>query len=213
MQPVCLVIGAGAGIGSHVGSRFAREGYHAVLCRRTDQEGLDRSVASIRGEGGAASGFLLNAVAPGAIEERMAAVEADIGPIEVVVYNLGAQIGDRPLADTSHKAFELGWRSGDLRPVQDGGQRLSVDGEAGPGDHPRHIGNRRDAGQQGPAFPCGCHGRPAHALPDPQCGVRPQGHSCRSHRRRRHGRCARYARQDVGRGSVPEAPGRAGIRA
>ena len=110
MQPVCLVIGAGAGIGSHVGSRFAREGYHAVLCRRTDQEGLDRSVASIRGEGGAASGFLLNAVAPDTIEERIAAVEADIGPIEVVVYNLGAQIGDRPLADTSHKVFELGWR-------------------------------------------------------------------------------------------------------
>ena len=110
MQPVCLVIGAGAGIGSHVGSRFAREGYHAVLCRRTDEEGLNRSVAGIVAEGNAASGFLLNAVAPGTIEERIAAVEADIGPIEVVVYNLGAQIGDRPLADTSHKVFELGWR-------------------------------------------------------------------------------------------------------
>ena len=26
MKPVCLVIGAGAGIGGHVGKRFAREG-------------------------------------------------------------------------------------------------------------------------------------------------------------------------------------------
>ena len=112
MQPVCLVIGAGAGIGSHVGSRFAREGYHAVLCRRTDEEGLNRAVAAIEAEGGAASGFLLNAVAPDTIEERIAAVEADIGPIEVAVYNLGAQIGDRSLADTSHKVFELGWRLG-----------------------------------------------------------------------------------------------------
>ena len=110
MQRVCLVIGAGAGIGSHVGSRFAHEGYHAVLCRRTDEEGLSRAVAAIVAEGGAASGFLLNAVAPDTIEERIAAVEADIGPIEVAVYNLGAQIGDRALADTSHKAFELGWR-------------------------------------------------------------------------------------------------------
>ena len=49
-------------------------------------------------------------MAPDAIEERIAAVEADIGPVEVVVYNLGAQIGDRSLADTSYKAFELGWR-------------------------------------------------------------------------------------------------------
>ena len=112
MQPVCLVIGAGAGIGSNVASRFAREGYHAVLCRRSDEEGLKRSVARIAEEGGAASGFLLNAVASGTIEERIAAVEADIGPIEVAVYNLGAQIGDRSLAETSHKVFELGWRLG-----------------------------------------------------------------------------------------------------
>ena len=112
MQRVCLVIGAGAGIGSHVGSRFARAGYHAVLCRRTDQEGLNRAVAGIEAEGGAASGFLLNAVVPDTIEERIAAVEADIGPIEVAVYNLGAQIGDRSLAETSHKVLELGWRLG-----------------------------------------------------------------------------------------------------
>ena len=112
MQPVCLVIGASAGIGSNVASRFAREGYHAVLCRRSDEEGLKRSVARVAEDGGAASGFLLNAVAPGAIEERIAAVEADIGPIEVAVYNLGAQIGDRSLAETSHKVFELGWRLG-----------------------------------------------------------------------------------------------------
>jgi NAD(P)-dependent dehydrogenase (short-subunit alcohol dehydrogenase family) len=110
MKPVCLVVGAGAGIGGNVGRRFALEGYHAVLCRRSDEEGLRKLVESIEGEGGSASGFLLDAVAEGSIEERVAAVEADIGPIEVVVFNLGAQIGDRALKDTSYKAFELGWR-------------------------------------------------------------------------------------------------------
>ena len=110
MKPVCLVMGAGAGIGGTVGKRFAREGYHAVLCRRTDQDGLDRLVASIESDGGTASGFLLNAVEADSIEDRIAAVEADIGPIEVVVFNLGAQIGDRALKDTSYKAFEIGWR-------------------------------------------------------------------------------------------------------
>ena len=110
MQPVCLVIGAGAGIGGTVAKRFAREGYHAVLCRRTDQEGLDRLVADIEREGGGATGFLLNAVEPDSIEERVADVEANIGPIEVVVFNLGAQVGDRSLGDTSYKVFERGWR-------------------------------------------------------------------------------------------------------
>jgi NAD(P)-dependent dehydrogenase (short-subunit alcohol dehydrogenase family) len=110
MKPVCLVIGAGAGIGGNVGKRFAQGGYHAVLCRRTDNEGLDALVSEIEADGGSASGYLLNAVEADGIEERIAAVEADIGPIEVVVFNLGAQIGNRPLKETSYKAFELGWR-------------------------------------------------------------------------------------------------------
>ncbi len=110
MKPVCMVIGAGAGIGGHVAKRFAREGYHAVLCRRSDQAGLERSVAAIQKDGGSASGFLLNAAQEGSLETRIAAVEAEIGPIEVLVFNLGAQIGDRALADTSEKAFEMGWR-------------------------------------------------------------------------------------------------------
>ncbi len=110
MENVCLVVGAGAGIGGNVGKRFAREGYHAVLCRRSDEEGLGKLVEAIEREGGSASGFLLDASEPDSIEERVAAVEADIGPIEVVVFNLGAQIGDRALKDTSYKAFELGWR-------------------------------------------------------------------------------------------------------
>ena len=112
MKPVCLVIGAGAGIGGTVARRFAQEGYQACLCRRSDADGLNRLVEEIRADGGSATGFLLNAIEADSIEGRVAAIEADIGPIEVVVYNLGAQIGDRPLKDTSLKAFETGWRLG-----------------------------------------------------------------------------------------------------
>ena len=110
MKPVTLVIGAGAGIGGTVAGRFAAEGYHAVLCRRSDQEGLDRLVAGIEDTGGSATGVLVNMIEPGAIEDLIARVEADIGPIEVLVYNLGAQIGDRSLAETSAKAFERCWQ-------------------------------------------------------------------------------------------------------
>lgn len=112
MTPVCLVIGAGAGIGGNVARRFACEGYHAVLCRRSDRAGLNVLVDAIRADGNAASGFMVNAVEADSLERIVATVEADIGPIEVAVYNLGAQIGDRSLASTSMKAFETGWRIG-----------------------------------------------------------------------------------------------------
>lgn len=110
MKPICLVMGAGAGIGGTVARRFAKEGYHAVLCRRSDAEGLNGLVDTIKADGGSATGFLTNAIEANAIEDRIAGIERDIGPIEVVVYNLGAQIGDRALKDTAAKAFETGWR-------------------------------------------------------------------------------------------------------
>ena len=110
MKPVCLVIGAGAGIGGTVGKKFASEGYHSVLCRRSDEEGLQKLVADIQADGGEATGYLLNAIDEGALEERIRLVEAEIGPIEVVLFNLGAQIGNRPLEELSYKHFELGWR-------------------------------------------------------------------------------------------------------
>lgn len=109
-KPVCLVIGAGAGIGGTVAKRFAREGYQTCLARRSDKQGLDRLVGEIEAAGGSASGFIVNAVEENSIEKLVAKVEADLGPIEVAVFNLGAQIGDKALAQTTYKAFEVGWR-------------------------------------------------------------------------------------------------------
>ncbi|MFN0161224.1 MAG: SDR family NAD(P)-dependent oxidoreductase [Burkholderiales bacterium] len=109
-KPVCLVIGAGAGIGGTVAKRFAREGYHACLVRRSDKEGLDRLAGEIRAAGGSADGFIINTVEEGSIEKLVEQVEKDSGPIEVAIFNLGAQIGDRALANTTLKAFEMGWR-------------------------------------------------------------------------------------------------------
>ena len=111
-KPVFLVIGAGAGIGGHAGARFAAGGYHAVLARRSDEESLARITGGIEEAGGSATGVLLNASEDGAIEDLVARVEKDIGPIDSALYNLGAQIGTRDLHDTPHRTFELGWRLG-----------------------------------------------------------------------------------------------------
>lgn len=110
MEKVCLVLGAGAGIGGSVGRRFAADGYYSVLCRRSDQDGLDRMVAQIAVDGGKARGHILDATEPDVIENLIVQTEREIGPIDTVVFNLGAQIGNRSVADTSYKAFERCWR-------------------------------------------------------------------------------------------------------
>ena len=110
MKPVCLVFGAGAGIGGTVAAKFASEGYHSHLCRRSDQDGLEKLVGDIEKSGGSASGELVNAIEENAIEDVITRVEKEIGPIEVVIYNLGAQTGMKLLSQTSYKEFEWGWK-------------------------------------------------------------------------------------------------------
>lgn len=159
--PVCLVLGAGAGVGGNVAKKFAREGYHSVLARRSDEDGLNRLVGEIKDAGGAATGRLINALEDGAIEDLIADVENNIGPIEVFIFNLGAQFGDKTLADTPLKLFEMGWRltslalfrvAKTLAPIMEarGGGKILVTsatsamrGNAGQHAHAAAIGGRR----------------------------------------------------------------------
>ena len=96
-EKVCLVIGAGAGIGATVAKRFSNSGYYSVLSRRTDKAGLDTAVESIKNNGGQAKGYIINAIEEDAIESLVNEVEESIGSIQVAVYNLGSQIGNKDL--------------------------------------------------------------------------------------------------------------------
>lgn len=160
-KPVCLILGAGAGIGGNVGKKFAKEGYHTVLARRSDEEGLNKIVDDIKKNGGSAVGRLVNAIEDNAIEDLILDIEKNEGPIEVVLFNLGAQFGDRTLEDTSLKVFELGWRLTSLAlfrlakvmtPIMEarGGGKILVTsatsamrGNAGQHAHAAAIGGRR----------------------------------------------------------------------
>ena len=114
MQKVCLVIGAGAGIGGNVAKVFGKNNYHVYLTRRSDEKGLNNLINQVISEGGKASGELLNAVKDDTIEHLIQKIENDIGPIDVAVYNLGAQIGNKSLLDLSIKQFDLGFKMGTL---------------------------------------------------------------------------------------------------
>jgi NAD(P)-dependent dehydrogenase (short-subunit alcohol dehydrogenase family) len=86
-----LVIGAGDSTGGAIAKRFARAGYIACVTRRTADK-LTPLVDEIRAEGGEAHGFASDARK----EEEMVAlvekIERDIAPIEVAVFNVGANV-------------------------------------------------------------------------------------------------------------------------
>jgi NAD(P)-dependent dehydrogenase (short-subunit alcohol dehydrogenase family) len=88
------------------------------MARRSVEVGLQSLVDQIRNAGGEASGRVLVAALPDTIEDLVADVEANIGPIDCAMFNLGAQIGNRKLSNTTYKAFELGWRMATFAPFR-----------------------------------------------------------------------------------------------
>ena len=101
-----LVIGAGDATGGAVARRFAREGYVACVTRRSEDK-LAPLVERIRADGGEAHGFGSDARK----EEEMVAlvdrVERDIAPIEVAVFNVGANVRFDVTETTSRVYFKV----------------------------------------------------------------------------------------------------------
>lgn len=111
---VCLVFGAGSGIGAGIARRFARGGYTVCLVRRKDRDKLEALAAEIRGLGVPAHAHLCDGTRENDVTDLIDTIENSIGPIEVAVYNLGANVGDRPIQALDARVFTRAWQLGAL---------------------------------------------------------------------------------------------------
>lgn len=108
-QKVAAVLGVGPGLGAAVALRFAREGFAVALLAR-GQDKLDPVKAQIDKLGGTAVTVPVDAGDPAAVAAAFAAVRAELGPPEVLVYNAGAyQMAG--ILDITPELFESCWRA------------------------------------------------------------------------------------------------------
>jgi NAD(P)-dependent dehydrogenase (short-subunit alcohol dehydrogenase family) len=106
-QPkVALVIGAGDSTGGAIAKRFAKEGFIACVTRRSADK-LQPLVDSIRAEGGQAFGYASDARKEEDVVALFAHVEAEHGPVEVLVFNIGANVPCSILDETARKYFKI----------------------------------------------------------------------------------------------------------
>ena len=105
-KKIALIIGAGDATGGAIARRFAREGYVACVTRR-NLEKLQPLLAEIRSEGGEAHGFASDARREEQVAELVERIERDIGPIEVMVFNIGANVPCSILEETPRKYFKI----------------------------------------------------------------------------------------------------------
>lgn len=107
---VALGVGAGDAIGAAFARRFAAGGYRVALARRDGDKSADL-IQEIEAAGGKAKAYSVDAREESSIEGLFKAVEEDLGPIEVCLYNGGANFKS-PVRDTSVDMFEKVWRLG-----------------------------------------------------------------------------------------------------
>jgi NAD(P)-dependent dehydrogenase (short-subunit alcohol dehydrogenase family) len=105
-KKVALIIGAGDATGGAIARRFAREGYVACVTRRSLDK-LQPLLETIRSEGGEAHGFASDARREEQVAELVEGIERDIGPIEVMVFNIGANVPCSILEETPRKYFKV----------------------------------------------------------------------------------------------------------
>ncbi len=108
---VCLVVGAGDGLGAAIAHAFAREGLRVCVTRRPrHQEAIQKLAEAIRAEGGEAHAFGLDADArvEGDVAALIERIEREIGPIEALVFNIGANVRF-PIVETTTRVYSKVW--------------------------------------------------------------------------------------------------------
>ncbi len=105
-RKAALIIGAGDATGAAIAKRFARGGYAACVTRRSADK-LSGLVEAIRAEGGEAHGFAADARKEEDVVALVDRIEREIGPIEVMVFNIGANVPASILEETARKYFKI----------------------------------------------------------------------------------------------------------
>lgn len=104
---VVLVVGAGDYIGSAIARRFASEG-HPVCVGRRNEGKLAPLVETIRKSGGTVHPLRFDARDEDLVVDRFAHIEAEIGALEAVIFNIGGNV-NFPLAETTARVFRKVW--------------------------------------------------------------------------------------------------------
>jgi NAD(P)-dependent dehydrogenase (short-subunit alcohol dehydrogenase family) len=106
---VCLVVGAGDGLGASIAHAFAREGLRVCVTRRPRHiEAVDKLAEAIRAEGGEAYALGLDARVEGDVAALIERIEREIGAIEVLVFNIGANVRF-PVVETTTRVYSKVW--------------------------------------------------------------------------------------------------------
>jgi len=108
-EGACLVVGAGDGLGGAIAAAFAAEGFDACITRRprhADQ--LESLAEKIRGDGGRAHAFPLDAREETEVAALVDRIERDIATLEVLVFNIGANVRF-PIVETTTRVYTKVW--------------------------------------------------------------------------------------------------------
>lgn len=104
--PVAVVVGAGDATGGAIARRFARGG-HTVCAVRRSLDKLQPLLEAIRADGGQAHGFGVDARKEEEVVALFDDIEQRLGAIDVLVFNIGANVPSSILEQSAGKYFKI----------------------------------------------------------------------------------------------------------
>jgi short-subunit dehydrogenase len=104
-----VIIGAGDGLGASLSKKFASEGYIVCPVRRPRNKTKVQALANnILKNGGEAVPFGVDARDEEATKEMFHEIETKIAPIEIMIFNIGANVFF-PILETSSRVYRKVW--------------------------------------------------------------------------------------------------------
>lgn len=104
MKRVCVVMGVGPGNGEAFVRRFSDEGFQVAMLARSEDflKQLEQSINGTRA-------FVCDMMEPEQITAVLAAIESELGPVSVMMYNAGGGVF-KSVEKASLEEFEANWR-------------------------------------------------------------------------------------------------------
>ena len=110
-KPVCVLIGAGEGLGQSLAKKFAAEGFRIGLISRSEAGSAAalREARAVAGDD-AASFFAADARDPASIEAACAESAKELGAAQALIYNVRGYYAPKPPLELAYEELEINFQ-------------------------------------------------------------------------------------------------------
>ena len=110
-NPVCVIVGAGEGLGRALAAKFASHGFDIAVVARSEKHSTVAAEAAVNTNANVGVQFwVADSTRPATIEKALATIATQMGEIEVLIYNARGSFASREPLELTYEDLEDNFR-------------------------------------------------------------------------------------------------------